>query len=123
MHSQTGEGGNEAEASRTLVLGEDGGPTIDEVLTGYDDEGMSYSYRITDVAVEVLPVTSYASELAVAPREGGGSTVEWSGTFDRGDPGEDPAPAANDEAAVSAVTGIYEAGMQALVEKFGAPES
>ncbi len=123
VHSQTGEGGNEVDATRTLVIGEDGGPTIEEVLTAYDDSGMSYSYRITDVTVEVLPVTSYSSELSVAPREGGGSTVDWSGTFERGDPSADPAPEANDEAAVAAVTGIYDAGMQALVEKFGTPGS
>lgn len=121
VFSQTGMGGNDIGATRRLVLGEAGGPTIDEVLDGYDAGKMSYSYRIAEVAVETLPVTNYASRLTVMPRDGGGSTVEWSGAFDRGDPGNDPPAELNDAAAVAAVTGIYEAGMGALVERFGAP--
>lgn len=121
VHSQTGEGGNEVDATRQLVLGEESGPTIDEVLYKYDAEKMTYSYRITEVAVETLPVTNYSSHLTVMPREGGGSTVEWRGAFYRGYPNNDPPPELNDEAAIAAVTGIYEAGMTALVETFGAP--
>lgn len=123
VHSQTGEGGNEIDATRVLTLGEEGGPTISEILYKYDDAKMTYSYRITDVKVEVLPVTNYSSHLTVMPRDGGGSVVEWRGAFYRGYPNNDPPPELNDEAAIAAVTGIYEAGMQALVEKFGAPGS
>lgn len=121
VHSQTGEGGNEAGATRLLVLGEEGGPTIAEELDAYDGEAMRYAYRITEVDVAVLPVTSYASELGVAPGPDGGATVTWRASFERGDPGADPAPELNDETAIAAVTGIYEAGMQALVEEFGRP--
>ena len=63
----------------------------------------------------------WIDKMTVMPRDGGGSTVEWSGAFDRGDPGNDPPAELNDAAAVAAVTGIYEAGMGALVERFGAP--
>lgn len=123
VHSQTGEGGNEIDATRVLTLGEEGGPTISEVLYKYDAEKMTYSYRITEVAVEVLPVTNYSSHLTVMAREDGGSTVEWRGAFYRGYPNNDPPPELNDEAAIAAVTGVYTAGMEALVESFGAPGS
>lgn len=123
--SQSGEGGNEIDATRTLYLSDQGaeGPVIDEVLYKYSDEKMSYSYRITDVAVEVLPVTNYSSHLTVMPRDGGGSVVEWRGAFYRGYPNNDPPEELNDEAAIAAVTTIYEAGLAALVERFGEPSS
>ncbi|NDW02449.1 SRPBCC family protein [Salipiger sp. PrR002] len=123
--SNSGEGGNEIDATRELYLSDQGaeGPMISEVLYKYSDEKMSYSYRITDVAVEVLPVTNYSSHLTVKPREGGGSEVEWRGAFYRGYPNNDPPENLNDEAAIAAVTGVYEAGMKALVERFGAPSS
>ncbi|MBY5989502.1 SRPBCC family protein [Roseovarius atlanticus] len=123
VHSTEGEGGNEIDATRVLTLGEEGGPTIDEILYKYDAEKMSYSYRITEVAVEVLPVTNYSSHLTVKPRDGGGSIVEWRGAFYRGYPNNDPPPELNDEAAIAAVSGVYQAGLDALTERFGAPGS
>ena len=123
--SQTGEGGNEIDAIRVLHLSDQGadGPTISEILYKYDAGKMTYSYRITDVAVEVLPVTNYSSHLTVKPLDGGGSLVEWRGAFYRGYPNNDPPEELNDEAAIAAVTAVYEAGMTALVERFGAPGS
>ncbi|MGK7653646.1 SRPBCC family protein [Roseovarius sp. B08] len=123
VHSTQGEGGNEIDATRVLTLGDEGGPTIDEVLYKYDAEKMSYSYRITEVAVETLPVTNYSSHLTVKPRDGGGSIVEWRGAFYRGYPNNDPPPELNDEAAIAAVSGVYQAGLDALTERFGAPGS
>jgi carbon monoxide dehydrogenase subunit G len=123
VHSSTGENGNAIDATRILTLGEDGGPTIAEVLYKFSDEKMSYSYRITDVAVETLPVTNYSSHLTVKPTDGGGSLIEWRGAFYRGYPNNDPPEHLNDEAAIAAVTGVYQAGLDALVEKFGAPGS
>lgn len=123
VFSSTGEGGNDIDATRVLALGQEGGPTISEQLYKYDADKMSYSYRITDVAVEVLPVTNYSSHLTVMPREGGGSVVEWKGAFYRGYPNNDPPEELNDAAAIAAVTGVYQAGLDALVERFGAPGS
>ena len=123
VHSTEGEGGNEIDATRVLTLGEDVGPTIDEILYKYSDATMSYSYRITEVAVETLPVTNYSSHLTVKPRDGGGSIVEWRGAFYRGYPNNDPPPELNDEAAIAAVSGVYQAGLDALTERFGAPGS
>lgn len=123
VFSSMGENDNGIDATRVLTLGAEGGPTISEVLYKYSDEKMSYSYRITDVKVEVLPVTNYSSHLTVKPRDGGGSLVEWRGAFYRGYPNNDPPEELNDEAAIAAVTGVYQAGLDALVEKFGAPAS
>lgn len=123
VHSTTGAGDNAIDATRQLVLGAEGGPTIDEVLYKYSTEKMSYSYRITEVKVEVLPVTNYSSHLTVKPRDGGGSLVEWRGAFYRGYPNNDPPEELNDAAAIAAVTGVYQAGLDALVERFGAPGS
>lgn len=123
VHSTAGEGGNEIDATRLLTLGEEGGPTIDEILYKFSDEKMSYSYRITEVAVETLPVTNYSSHLTVKPREGGGSMIEWKGAFYRGFPNNDPPEHLNDQAAIDAVSAVYQAGLDALVERFGAPGS
>ncbi len=95
----TGEGGNEPDAGkRQLTL--DGGATIDESLYKYDAGTMSYSYRIDNVDVKVLPVNNYSSTIAVLPAEGGKSTVEW-----------------NDEAALKAVGKVYRARLESLKKK------
>ncbi len=119
VFSTTGEGGNDIDATRVLTLGQEGGPTISEVLYKYDAEKMTYSYRITDVKVEVLPVTNYSSHLTVTPTATGGSHIEWRGAFYRGYPNNDPPPELNDEAAIAAVTGVYQAGLDALAARFG----
>jgi hypothetical protein len=119
VFSTTGDGGNEIDATRLLTLGQEGGPTIAEILYKYDAAKMSYSYRITEVEVSVLPVTNYSSTLTVTPKDGGGSVVEWKGAVYRGSPNNDPPPELNDEAAIAAVTGVYQAGLDALAQRFG----
>lgn len=114
VFSTTGKGGNEIDATRLLTLGEEGGPTVDEILYKYSDEKRSYSYRITEVDVKVLPVTNYSSHLTVKDGENGGSLVEWKGAFYRGYPNNDPPEELNDAAAVAAVTAVYNAGLDSL---------
>jgi Polyketide cyclase / dehydrase and lipid transport len=112
----TGEGGNEPDAAkRRLTL--NGGATIDESLYKYDAAQMSYSYRIDNVDVKVLPVNNYSSTIAVVPAEGGKSTVEWRGAFNGGYPNSDPPPESNDEAALKAVGKVYRAGLENLKKK------
>jgi hypothetical protein len=112
----TGAGGNEPDtATRQLTL--DNGATIDESLYKYDAGEMSYSYRIDNVDVKVLPVNNYSSTIAVLPAEGGKSTVEWRGAFYRGYPNNDPPPELNDEAAIKAVTAVYHKGLESLKKK------
>lgn len=113
-----GEGGNMPGATRTLTLGNGG--QIFESLEKHDASDHSMFYRIENVDVKVLPVTNYSSWLSVTPAAGGGSTVTWKGAFYRGYPNNDPPPELNDEAAVAAVTGVYQAGLgnlKALVEQ------
>ena len=111
----TGEGGNEPDvAKRQLVL--DSGATIDESLYKYDAAEMSYSYRIDNVDVKVLPVNNYSATIVVLPA-GGESKVEWRGAFYRGFPNNDPPPELNDEAALKAVGKIYRAGLESLKQK------
>jgi hypothetical protein len=112
----SGDGGNEPDAAkRQLTL--DGGATIDESLYKYDAGAMSYSYRIDNVDVKVLPVNSYSSTIAVLPAEDGKSTVEWRAAFYRGYPDNDPPPELNDEAALKAVGKVYRAGLESLKKK------
>ena len=66
-----------------------------------------------------LPVSNYTSTIQVTA-DGSKAVVEWRGAFYRGFPNNDPPPDKNDEAAVRAVTGVYQSGLanlKALVEK------
>ena len=115
-----GTGGSAPGATRTLSL--QGGGQIVEKLEKYDPVAHTLFYRIEQVDPKVLPVTNYSSTLSVAPAPDGGSLVTWKGAFYRGYPNNDPPPEMNDEAAVSAVTGVYQGGLtnlKALAEKPG----
>lgn len=106
-------------STRVLHLkAEAGDPTITEQLTKWQPEKRCYAYMITEVDVAVLPVTNYASTLCVND-EGGKAKVVWKAGFYRGYPNNEPPPELNDEAATAAVTDIYRAGLDALVEKHG----
>jgi Polyketide cyclase / dehydrase and lipid transport len=109
-----GKGGNEKGATRKLILQGDGTATIDEELDKYDAAKMTYSYRITNVDVKVLPVTNYSSTITIMENGEGKSKVEWKGAFYRGYPNNDPPPELNEEAAIKAVGGVYRAGLEAL---------
>ncbi|AGT07206.1 SRPBCC family protein [Paracoccus aminophilus] len=105
-------------SERVLHLKGDGDPTITEVLAKWQPEKRCYGYRIEKVELSVLPVTNYAATLCVQD-EGGKAKVVWKGGFYRGDPNGKPAPEHSDEAATKGVTAIYQAGFDALAEKFG----
>ncbi|MDZ4096407.1 MAG: SRPBCC family protein [Paracoccaceae bacterium] len=116
-----GEGGNVPEATRVLTLNAPGDPKIVELLDKYSAEKRSYSYRITEVDVAVLPVTNYSSHITVKD-DGGKALVEWRGAFYRGYPNNDPPENLNDAAAIAAVTGVYQTGLDALAARFGKRE-
>jgi hypothetical protein len=106
--------GNEAGATRVLTTGTGG--KISEKLTKYNAEGKSLSYEITDVDVKVVPVTNYSATITVTG-SGDKSTVEWKGAFYRGYVNNDPPPELSDEAAVKAITGVFQSGLAALKKK------
>jgi hypothetical protein len=109
-----GTGGNDIGAKRVLTLQGDGTATIAEELYKYSAEKMSYSYRINEVDVKVLPVTNYSSHLTVKPMGDEKTLVEWRGAFYRGYPNNDPPAELNEEAAIKAVSGVYRGGLDAL---------
>ncbi|MGB3316243.1 MAG: SRPBCC family protein [Albidovulum sp.] len=113
VFSTDGDGGNDSGATRLLTLMKEGGPTIAEELTAYDGAAMSYSYIITEVAPEVLPVDAYSATIAVSAA-GNGARIDWQGSFKRA-----MAEGVTDEAATGAITGVYQAGLDALVAGFG----
>lgn len=104
------------ESTRLLVL--ESGGEITETLTRIDPEGMQYRYMITQVDPAVLPVTNYSSTLQVSDRDGR-AEVLWRAGYYRGFPNNDPPADQNDDAATAAVEGVYQAGMDALAERFG----
>lgn len=101
--------GNEEGSVRQLKL--KGGGALTETLERYNDAGKSYTYRAKDGGA--LPVTNYTSTITVSG-DGAKSTVEWRGAFYRGFPNNDPPPDQNDEAAVKAITGVYQSGLANL---------
>ncbi len=90
---------------RHLTLGD--GSKIVERLDSHDDEARTYVYSILNAGS--LPVRNYQSTLEVS---GGGSvsTVTWSSEFE---PHE-----ASEADAQAAISGVYNGGFAALIEKF-----
>lgn len=101
--------GNKVGSVRLVKL--KGGGELTETLEGHDDAQMKYSYRLKDGSP--LPVTNYTSTIRVTD-SGGKAQVEWRGAFYRAHPNNDPPPDQNDEAAVKAVTGVYQSGLANL---------
>lgn len=82
-----------------------GGGTVLEQLVEQNDKTMTQTYIILD---GVLPVNKYKSTLKVVAKDKG-ATYDWSGTFE--------AKGAPDADAVKTMTGVYTAGVDALVDK------
>jgi len=85
---------------RTLSL--EGGGTIIENQTDHD--GLSYSYEIIE---SPLPVENYHSTFKVF-QSGDETTIDWLGSFD--------AKGVTDAEAAAIIGGIYEAGLNGIVE-------
>ena len=86
---------------RTLSL--KGGGKILEKQVAFDAAKMAYTYTIEE---SPLPVQNYTSTMRVAAKDKG-ATIEWSGNF--------ASKGATDEEAVKTMTGVYQAGIDALV--------
>jgi hypothetical protein len=130
VKSTEGKGGNTEGATRVLTL-KDGG-TVTEELKKYDDADMTYAYKITDMStaktinhsgadvnVPVVPVDNYAANIKVEDK-GGSSVVTWKAGFYRAYTNNNPPAEMNEEAANSAIKGIFKAGLEnlkALAEK------
>lgn len=82
-----------------------GGGTILEQLVEQNDETMTQTYVILE---GVLPVANYKSTLKVVPKDNG-AVYDWSGSFD--------AKGAEDAESKKVISGVYSAGVDALVKK------
>jgi len=112
IKDSTCEGCNDVGANRVLTL--QSGGMIKENLEKYDEEGMRFFYRITEVDPKVLPVNNYSSWLIVEDNGNGGSKVTWKGAFYRGFPGNNPPEDMNDATAKEAIHGVYKSGLENL---------
>ena len=101
--------GNAEGSVRSIAL--KGGGALVETLEAHNDALKKYSYRAANGGA--LPVTNYTSTIQVTA-DGAKAVVEWRGAFYRGSPNNDPPPDQNDEAAVKAVTGVYQSGLANL---------
>lgn len=108
--STSADKGSTVGSVRTLTL-KDGAKIVEE-LESYSDADKKFSYRMKDPGP--VPVSNYSSTLSVKPGDGGTTVVEWRGAFYRAYPNNDPPPEKNDEAAVKAITGIYQSGLANL---------
>ncbi len=89
------------------------GGTINERLKSADDADMKLKYEIIEGA---LPVADYNATMTVKPGPGAGeTTVVWMARFYRVYKLNPPIPAGqDDESAIKAVTGVFDAGLPAL---------
>jgi len=110
VEGSTATDGSKEGSVRTLSL--KGGGQMVETLEGYSDAERKFSYRAKDGGA--LPVTNYTSTLTVKAGDGGTSLVEWRGAFYRAYPNNNPPPGQDDDAAVKAITGVYQSGLANL---------
>lgn len=108
--SSTATDGSKEGSVRTLSL--KGGGQVVETLESYGDADRRFSYRAKDGGA--LPVTNYTSTFTVKPANGGTTVIEWRGAFYRAYTNNDPPPGQDDEAAVKAITGVYQSGLANL---------
>jgi mxaD protein len=100
---------NTVGAVRLLTL--KGGGTIKEKLLAYNAAGRTFKYAILE---GVIPVSDYTSTFVVTSAGKGKSSVTWSGRFKRKNVGANPADNENDKAAVDAINGVYQSGLDNL---------
>ncbi|MGX2040810.1 SRPBCC family protein [Methylocaldum sp. MU1018] len=105
------QGGNQPGGKRTLTF--PNGEQLVEELDFYDEKTYEYDYRLKDANVKALPASSYSAVLKLTPA-GQGTNVEWKSRLYRGDTGNFPPEALNDEAAVQAMQAFFKTGLQNL---------
>ena len=85
----------------------DGGPSLVETQTARSDADWTYTYAIPEGP---LPMKNYESTIRLEAA-GDQTTLEWTATFD-------PDPGAEEEL-TAMVTGVYQAGIDTLKQRFG----
>ncbi len=103
------DGSNNPDIIRTLTL--ENGEILKEQLLKHNPEKMMYQYMIDEANVKAVPVSSYGSSIMVTAGDNGGSVVTWKSGFYRGFMNNNPPPELSDEAAVNAISTIYDIGL------------
>ena len=97
-----------ADGGRVRYLSDPNGHTFVEKLERYDSAARSYSYSILESPISI---SDYLSTITVTPiREGRGSHVEWSGSFE-------PLEISEKEAQ-NVFDGLYSTGLRALASRY-----
>ena len=127
--------GNKKGTIRVLTLKD--GATITEELKKYNEDKMSYKYKITDISsvgviehagkseeIPALPVDNYQATITVKG-EGNSSVVTWVATYYRAYVNNNPPPELNEDAADAAITEVLTLGLTNLAQQFdsGAQET
>ena len=113
--SAKAKGGDAVGAEREITLR--GGGSLREGLDEYEPLQFKYSYRMSDLNLDALPISSYSATFVVTPAAGGGSDVHWYGRLYRGDTGNEPPDNLNDDAARTAMSDFLQHGLQGLKKK------
>jgi hypothetical protein len=121
VFTATTEGGNVKGGKRVLTLKD--GNTVTEELKKYDEAGMSYSYKITDMStvktinyagvdekVPALPVANFSATITVAP-QGDNSQVTWKAGYYRAYTNNNPPEEMNEATANAAVKAFVSTGL------------
>lgn len=117
LSSSKGKVDNEAGENRTIALKRGG-----ELVEGLDyttEEEMKIGWRLSKENVDVFPVSSYSSSIAVTPADGG-SEVRWVARLYRADTGNEPPPGKDDATAVEVTTEFVKQGLEGLKAKLEA---
>jgi hypothetical protein len=101
--------GNQPDSVRIITL--ENGQKMKEKLVKYNAEGTTYQYMLVEPNVDAFPINTHGATITVKDN-GGKTTVEWKGAFYRSFPGPTPPPELSDEAAATALSAFYTAGLE-----------
>ncbi|MBV5300743.1 MAG: SRPBCC family protein [Methylococcales bacterium] len=116
VKNSTGEGKNESGSVRTITLNND--EQFSEELDFYSEQDHLYKYRLKKDNTVALPISSHTTSIQIKQGENANtSVVSIKSRFYRGDTGNTPSNALNDDAAVKAMTTFFKNELSGLQQK------
>lgn len=104
----------EGPGSKRVVEFSSGG-TVTDGIDRIEAETKEIRWRLSQEDIEVFPVSYYTNSVKVEPA-GDGSSVTWNASFFRADTTNEPQEKFSDEAAVTAMEGFIQNGLNGLKE-------
>jgi mxaD protein len=101
-------------SNKKRIMTFNNGEKLEEEVDEYDPSKMTYSYRMLNPNLQALPASSYSATLVVTSDDHGGSKIEWYGRVYRGDTGNEPPESLSDEAARTALSKLFKAGLEGI---------